>query len=921
MSFNYLQQKRKSDIIFTNSIGQTTILNTAQLTKENCLRIKNCWALESYQQFNIFAQRCGIILKVDYKCDSTGAKCHIEVKNQFIHNFNSFKVESCARNKKESRKQCISQIIDLLIENNFFQEHISKDEVDRVLNDPNAEDNIFHSFEKSRQNQQKQFNEEYNTENKSNNSKSSSGFNNNYNNNLNNIKKEGKNFFKRANETEDLNIKQLVQTIKNVNEETEENCLSALKKLLVVLKSHISWDDVSILWFYALNKGKIELLKKILKIIFSDDNTDFINKQIKEEMIFSFIFLIPKINNWNELNELIDAYFAKINYFNEDIPFTKYYSNFRKIFFIDLLDSLLKEYQLLNNLNDNSKFIDMYNQKVIIGKMNIIGLRFNQEIANFIPDYNQNLISKFSPDKNKLITENELILIENNLKYKEIGYVSNVSNDLTLKIRKNCSNNNENNLNNQNNYNIIYNIQKLMNIIVYEKTLNSFKLFWINDNEYLNNNLRKIIIGSYENPNKKEEILKLCYEQVFKISDNYKPQNSKLNPSQISAIKTALSNRLTIIQGPPGTGKTTVAVEIVLEYIKINKKLKTLNSNTKVLVCAESNCAVDLLFDKLNSNLTISPYRYTYRDNYQDNDFSLSYRSIREKFDKSEVILCTNVGSANEYLKNSKFSMVIIEESSQSTELSTVIPLIHHCNQLILIGDHKQLPPTIISKTSLKNGLSLSLFERLINFGVKINLLNTQYRMHKSLYEFPCANFYDNLILNEGENNNIEIINEINWPNTNYYLGFINVLGKEEIEAQTNSFFNQLEINQVINLIENIMNFPKNLSIGIITPYDAQKRNIIKNLQKTYNEINYDSLTIDTIDGFQGMERDLIIISLVRSNDDGKIGFVNDPRRINVMLTRAKRGLIVIGNKNCMEKNVIWKRWINFVEKNNLVFK
>ena len=312
MSFNYLQQKRKSDIIFTNSIGQTTILNTAQLTKENCLRIKNCWALESYQQFNIFAQRCGIILKVDYKCDSTGAKCHIEVKNQFIHNFNSFKVESCARNKKESRKQCISQIIDLLIENNFFQEHISKDEVDRVLNDPNAEDNIFHSFEKSRQNQQKQFNEEYNTENKSNNSKSSSGFNNNYNNNLNNIKKEGKNFFKRANETEDLNIKQLVQTIKNVNEETEENCLSALKKLLVVLKSHISWDDVSILWFYALNKGKIELLKKILKIIFSDDNTDFINEQIKEEMIFSFIFLIPKINNWNELNELIDAYLRKL---------------------------------------------------------------------------------------------------------------------------------------------------------------------------------------------------------------------------------------------------------------------------------------------------------------------------------------------------------------------------------------------------------------------------------------------------------------------------------------------------------------------------------------------------------------------------------------------------------------------------------
>ena len=117
------------------------------------------------------------------------------------------------------------------------------------------------------------------------------------------------------------------------------------------------------------------------------------------------------------------------------------------------------------------------------------------------------------------------------------------------------------------------------------------------------------------------------------------------------------------------------------------------------------------------------------------------------------------------------------------------------------------------------------------------------------------------------------------------------------------------------------MNFPKNLSIGIITPYDAQKRIIIKNLQKTYNEINYDSLTIDTIDGFQGMERDLIIISLVRSNDDGKIGFVNDPRRINVMLTRAKRGLIVIGNKNCMEKNVIWKRWINFVEKNELTFK
>ena len=146
---------------------------------------------------------------------------------------------------------------------------------------------------------------------------------------------------------------------------------------------------------------------------------------------------------------------------------------------------------------------------------------------------------------------------------------------------------------------------------------------------------------------------------------------------------------------------------------------------------------------------------------------------------------------------------------------------------------------------------------------------------------------------------------------------FINVNGVEQIESKSNSCFNDIEVNKVINVIQKIQNDISDKSIGIITPYDSQKNKIKKAIFD--NKINDENIIVDTIDGFQGMERDIIIVSLVRSNDSGKIGFVNDSRRVNVLLTRAKYALIVIGNENCLKNNGIWKKWMGFVREKNLI--
>ena len=397
---------------------------------------------------------------------------------------------------------------------------------------------------------------------------------------------------------------------------------------------------------------------------------------------------------------------------------------------------------------------------------------------------------------------------------------------------------------------------------------------------------------------------------MYQLPPGYKIVNQSLNKNQINAIEKSLTERLTLILGPPGTGKTITCIEIICEYIRL-QRLKIQEERNKILVCAESNCAIDIIYSYLKNKNNISVYKYSSKDNSDS-----FYRIIKSNIISSEVIICTNVGSSNEFLKTISFPFVIIDECSQATELSTLIPLLHHCEQLVLIGDHKQLPPTVISNEANKLGLNKSLFERLYEFGINSCQLEIQYRMHSSLFEFSSREFYDNKIIS-GINNENRILTKINFPNPNYNIMFINVNGNEQIESKNNSCFNDMEVNKVINIVQKIKNDIFDKSIGIITPYDSQKNKIKKAIFD--NKINDDNIIVDTIDGFQGMERDIIIVSLVRCNDSGKIGFVNDSRRVNVLLTRAKYGLFIVGNENCLKNNGIWRKWIEFVKEKNLV--
>jgi superfamily I DNA and/or RNA helicase len=187
--------------------------------------------------------------------------------------------------------------------------------------------------------------------------------------------------------------------------------------------------------------------------------------------------------------------------------------------------------------------------------------------------------------------------------------------------------------------------------------------------------------------------------------------------------------------------------------------------------------------------------------------------------------------------------------------------------------------------------------------------------MHSSLFEFSSKEFYDNKIIS-GISNEWRILQKIKFPNPNYNIMFINVNGNEQFEQKLNSIYNEFEVNKVLNIVNKISNEINDKSIGIISPYYSQVKRIKKAIYD--NKIFEDNICIDLIEAFQGIEKDIIIISLVKSSDSGKINFINDYRKVNFLLTRAKFGLIVIGNENYVKNNEYLKKWYQFVQEKNL---
>ena len=463
-----------------------------------------------------------------------------------------------------------------------------------------------------------------------------------------------------------------------------------------------------------------------------------------------------------------------------------------------------------------------------------------------------------------------------------------------------------------------------------------------------------------------------------------------LNPSQRKAVKAAMQNTLTLWRGPPGTGKTRTLVALiasVVNYANVQenggKSDRGKSSNTqaswrgpKVLACAASNVAVDnildaLLREKIDRSMNILRLGSPARVQPWLLESTLSHKvalhpkgkeanSIRERFrgitsleaakarkqaqqldreaaiqvvNASDVILATCVGAGDDLLADRVFRYAFVDEAAQCVEPHTLIPLTKALAG-VLVGDTKQLPPTVVSRDAVAIGLQRSLIERLELLGVEPYLLEEQYRMHPGLAAFSSVRFYDRRLKSVPKPSERVAPNGVNWPSKMVPLAFVEVKGEEMRAPDGNSLFNVQEAEECVRVVQKLLlsGDVKNAGdIGIIAPYAAQVRAIseewnrkvtsdvkLKNtsvVEADNPESAKDELEIRSVDGFQGREKEVIVLCTVRNNRQNQLGFVADPRRLNVAITRAKRGLIVLGHRDTLSTDQLWHKWLQFVDK------
>ena len=473
-----------------------------------------------------------------------------------------------------------------------------------------------------------------------------------------------------------------------------------------------------------------------------------------------------------------------------------------------------------------------------------------------------------------------------------------------------------------------------------------------------------------------------------------------INPTQERAVNEVLwAKDVAIVHGPPGTGKTTTLVEAINE---------TLMRESQVLVCAQSNMAVDWISEKLvDRGINVlrigNPTRvndkmlgFTYERRFESHpDYPQLWairkairelRSNRKKgsesfhqkmdrlrsraaeieirinaelFGEARVIACTLVGSAHRLLEGMKFGTLFIDEAAQALEAACWIPM-RRASRVILAGDHCQLPPTVKSIAALRAGLGKTLMERIAeNKPEVVTLLKIQYRMNEEIMRFSSDWFYGGQVESAPQikyRSILDFDHPITWIDTSNEENQITIEGEDAPEdsastsssestsspasaANQNSDLNFKEqfvgesfgrINKaeaeltLLTLAEYFTKIGKqrvlseSIDVGIISPYRAQVQ-YLKKLIKKYEFFKpYRRLiSVNTVDGFQGQERDVILISLVRSNDEGQIGFLKDLRRMNVAMTRARMKLIILGNKDTMTKHPFYKKLWEYVEAIN----
>lgn len=433
-----------------------------------------------------------------------------------------------------------------------------------------------------------------------------------------------------------------------------------------------------------------------------------------------------------------------------------------------------------------------------------------------------------------------------------------------------------------------------------------------------------------------------------------------LNPSQERAVNEVLwAKDVAVVHGPPGTGKTTTLVEAIYE---------TLRRESQVMVCAQSNMAVDWISEKLvdrgvavlrignptrvNDKMLSFTYERRFEahpdypqlwsirkairelrsqkkrtdswhqkmDRLKSRATELELRIRQSLFGEARVIACTLTGAANRVLEGEKYSTLFIDEAAQALEAACWIA-IRKAGRVIFAGDHCQLPPTVKSIAALKGGLGKTLMERIVEQKPEVvTLLKVQYRMNEQIMRFSSDYFYNGEVETAPGITHRSILDydlPMMWIDTE------DVDGKEEFIGESCGRINRAEAELTLSTLQEYFDkigknriLEESIDVGIISPYRAQVQLLRKMIrQKDFFRPYRRLISVNTVDGFQGQERDIILISLVRSNDGGEIGFLRDLRRMNVAITRARMKLIILGNAATMTSHPFYRKLYEFIQK------
>ena len=432
-----------------------------------------------------------------------------------------------------------------------------------------------------------------------------------------------------------------------------------------------------------------------------------------------------------------------------------------------------------------------------------------------------------------------------------------------------------------------------------------------------------------------------------------------LNASQQHAVGEVMRAKdVAIVHGPPGTGKTTTLVEAIYE---------TLRRESQVLVCAQSNMAVDWISEKLVDRgvavLRIgNPTRvndkmlsFTYERRFEAHpdypqlwSIRKAIRELRQQrrgrteswhqkmdrlksratelelrirsslFGEARVIACTLTGAANRVLEGEHYSTLFIDEAAQALEAACWIA-IRKAGRVILAGDHCQLPPTVKSIMALKGGLGRTLMERIAEQKPEVvTLLEVQYRMNEQIMRFSSDYFYNSRVQSAPEVKGRGILD---YDRPMMWVDTTDVDGREEFVGENFGRINRAEAELTLATLADYFDkigrqrvLDESIDVGIISPYRAQVQLLRKMIRQSERLRPYRRLiTVNTVDGFQGQERDIILISLVRDNDGGDIGFLRDLRRMNVAITRARMKLIILGSAATMTRHPFYNKLYEYV--------